>query len=88
MVVKSTVPTLFVIAKFPLCGYFNPNQSGMPVDSKGVAVGILIPTDVDLLIPTPQCPSFGNVKTAKTLDFESSVEVLRDLRSVYKMNQL
>ena len=37
---------------------------------------ILIPTDVGLLIPTPQCHAFGTVKkTAKTLDFESSVEV-------------
>ena len=32
-------------------------------------VGILIPTDVGLLIPTPQCHTFC------TLDFESSVEV-------------
>ena len=43
----------------------NPNQSGKPADSKGVAVGILIPTDVGLLIPTPQCPSFGTVKNGK-----------------------
>ena len=53
-------------------------------------VGILIQNDVGLLIPTSQCPSFGTVKkTAKMLDFESSVEVpvLRELRSVYKMNQ-
>ena len=52
-------------------------------------VGIFIPTDVGLLIPTPQFHAFGTVKKpAKTLDFESSVEVLRELRSVYKMNQL
>ena len=48
-------------------------------------VGILIPTDVGLLIPTTQCHAS---LTAKTLDFESSVEVLRELRLVYKMNQL
>ena len=28
------------------------------------------------------------IKNGKTLDFESSVEVLRELRSVYKMSQL
>ena len=44
---------------------FNPNQSGMPADSKGVAVGILIPTDVGLSIPTPKCPSFCTVKNGK-----------------------
>ena len=48
-------------------------------------VGILIPTDVVLLIPTPQCHAFGTVKTAKTLDFESSVEVVKELRSVFKI---
>ena len=47
-------------------------------------VGILIPPDVGLLIPTPQCGK----KTAKMLDFESSVRVLRELRSVFKKNQL
>ena len=52
-------------------------------------VGILIPTDVGLLIPTPQCHAFGTVKKRqKTLAFESSVEVLRELRSVYQINQL
>ena len=51
-------------------------------------VGILITTDVGLLIPTTQCHAFGTVKTAKTLDFESLVEVLRELRSVYKIYQL
>ena len=53
---------------------------------KELLVGILIPTDVGLLIPTP--PPLVLSKTAKTLDFEFSVEVLRELSSVHKLNQL
>ena len=32
---------------------------------KGWLVGILIPTDVGLLIPNPQCHAFGTVKNGK-----------------------
>ena len=41
-------------------------------------VGFWIPTDVGLLIPNPH--AFGIEKTAKMIDFESSVEVLWELR--------
>ena len=34
---------------------------------------------VGILIPTHKCPSLGTVKNGKTLDFESSVEVLSAL---------
>ena len=44
----------------------NPNQSDIPADSiKEWLVGILIPTEVGLLIPTPQCHAIGTVKNSK-----------------------
>ena len=60
----------------------NPNQSGIPVVSKGVACWYF---------NTYLCWSFNTnypMPRQKLLDFESSVEELRELRSVYKIYQL
>ena len=56
------------------------------IPKEGLVGLLLIPTDVGLFIPTPQCPSFGTVLRdlsflrKKLPDFESSVKVkfLRD----------
>ena len=61
-------------------------MTSQPTIKEGL-VGILIPNDVGLFTNSPM-PAFGSIKTAKTLDFESSVEELRELRSVNKIYQL
>ena len=79
---------MFYLPVSNICYLFTLIRVACQPTLKEYLVGILILTDVGLLVPTPQCPSFGTVKHGKNACFESSVEVLRELRSVYKINQL